>query len=529
MLLSLIAQLAEASMPVWLGMLVSQVAKHSVLGVMTLGWVLVVAVMVRVLASVTAHVLGTDTSITLSVLHREKITKHVISHRHVAQDADLSTGDFVEIADEDSDAIASGFDAVRSLFASLGVYTAAGVYLVSQSRVVGITILVAVPVMCLCLPVILNRLRTRLSLHRNAAGIVTSMAVDAASGQRVLKGVSGQSVFMRRFLEASSDMRERGLSVAGLRALIDGLRELIPAVLLLAVLAVSLLQWGNDALSVGQLVSFYGLATYLLQPVTSFIEACQNLMPALVGLDRENRVLNSGASARSGVSPAPQAVCVMDPESGVTAYAGEYTVIASDSFDDMRIIASRLSGTDEELKGRLNGNSYSIYSETSIRATALLLDTDARVVSGTIKDILDGGKNDMRRREALDVSVLGELADLCSGDVLDMEVTDSGRNLSGGQLQRLLLAKAIAADRSVLVLVDPTSAVDSVTEQEIIARVKADRRTRITVVATRSPAHIRAADTVYWIQDGKIKGHGTNAELMNNQGYRDWMRRMETV
>lgn len=70
----------------------------------------------------------------------------------------------------------------------------------------------------------------------------------------------------------------------------------------------------------------------------------------------------------------------------------------------------------------------------------------------------------------------------------DREVGENGGNLSGGQRQRVALARAIAADADILILQDPTTAVDSVTEQRIASRVADFRRDKPTIVYTTAPA-----------------------------------------
>ena len=75
-------------------------------------------------------------------------------------------------------------------------------------------------------------------------------------------------------------------------------------------------------------------------------------------------------------------------------------------------------------------------------------------------------------------------------------VGEGGRQLSGGQRQRVALARALATDAPVLVLHDPTTAVDSVTEQAVAERIRDSRTGQITVLLTRSPALLAAADRV---------------------------------
>ena len=109
----------------------------------------------------------------------------------------------------------------------------------------------------------------------------------------------------------------------------------------------------------------------------------------------------------------------------------------------------------------------------------------------------------------------------------DTRILDRGANLSGGQRQRIALARAVAADAPVLVLHDPTTAVDAVTEQNIAEALTAARRRtdRATLLVTRAPALLQAADRVVFVQAGEIRGEGVHADLMENEDYWEVVRR----
>jgi ABC-type multidrug transport system fused ATPase/permease subunit len=99
---------------------------------------------------------------------------------------------------------------------------------------------------------------------------------------------------------------------------------------------------------------------------------------------------------------------------------------------------------------------------------------------------------------------------------LDAVVAERGRTFYGGQRQRLVLARALAADPEVLVLVEPTSAVDAHTEARIAERLRAHRAGRTTVVTTSSPLLLDRVDRVAFVQDGVVRAFAPHRELMRD-------------
>ena len=102
-------------------------------------------------------------------------------------------------------------------------------------------------------------------------------------------------------------------------------------------------------------------------------------------------------------------------------------------------------------------------------------------------------------------------------DGMDTVVAERGRTFSGGQRQRLVLARALAADPEILVLVEPTSAVDAHTEARIAARLRDHRAGRTTVVVSSSPLVLGAVDEVVFLSDGRVAAVGTYGDLLGSR------------
>ena len=142
---------------------------------------------------------------------------------------------------------------------------------------------------------------------------------------------------------------------------------------------------------------------------------------------------------------------------------------------------------------------------------------------GTLRSniqLTPGAADDARLRAVLDASACAELVELFP-DGLDHPVAPAGVNLSGGQRQRIALARALLADPPVLVLSEPTTAVDAVTEQHIARSLRQLRTGRATLVVTSSPALCAAADRVVLLS-GDQGTSGAHADLVTSStAYRD--------
>ena len=172
-----------------------------------------------------------------------------------------------------------------------------------------------------------------------------------------------------------------------------------------------------------------------------------------------------------------------------------------------------------------------------MRATILTQDKDPVLLSGTLAELLDVPRSGRdHASDAVETAsaydVLDALVDSSPevSDPMRARITERGRSLSGGQRQRLALARSLVADPPVLVLDEPTSAVDSHTEARIAAALRAARAGRTTVILTSSPLVLDHADVVVLVVDGVVVATGRHRELLRDDArYRAVVTREEVT
>jgi ABC-type bacteriocin/lantibiotic exporter with double-glycine peptidase domain len=145
----------------------------------------------------------------------------------------------------------------------------------------------------------------------------------------------------------------------------------------------------------------------------------------------------------------------------------------------------------------------------AVREAVLVADPGARLFSGPLRAELGAADPEDALHAACATDIVEELP-----EGLAAEVAEGGREFSGGQQQRIKLARALVADPEVLILVEPTSAVDAHTEARIAGRLAGIRSGRTTVVCTTSPLVLDWADEVAFVESGRVSAAGSHRELL---------------
>jgi ABC-type multidrug transport system fused ATPase/permease subunit len=482
---------------------------------------------------------------------------HVLTRR-------APTGEVLSVNGSDGEQFGHFVEIVSRLVGNVIAYAVVAVVVLNISVPLGLVVLLVAPLLVLVSTVLLRPLSAAQTRERSRDSELTSMATDIVAGLRILRGIGGERIFGDNYAGQSQRVRRAGVQAGGWAAFVEAVGVLLSGLFVVALMVLGVRAVGRGELQIGQLVTFLGYALFLVQPIRVVFEAFQQITRSFVAARKTIGVLGT-PDPWPGRAPRRLDISadLVDESSGLCARPGRLTMVVSAVPDDSAALADRLGrylpgedtlpADDDEVTGRaarrarrereqaraelaerdagraqspwgvrLGDVDLSDLPIEQVRRTILVSDTSAHVFAGTLQDAVDPHRRLTREQAeaALHAAAGEDVYDILPGGwqgVLD----ERGRGLSGGQRQRLVLMRALAADAPVLVLVEPTSAVDAHTEARIAERLPRHRRGRTTVVMTASPLLLHHADEVVLLEAGRVVAVGSHDELVaTHEGYR---------
>ncbi|MEV6024798.1 ABC transporter ATP-binding protein [Streptomyces sp. NPDC052036] len=479
-----------------------------------------------------------------TMLHRAAVTNWITAAARVQQllagrtaqlgsalTRRVAAGEVVAVSTGDVEKIGWFVEAVSRFSAAALTVVAVCVGLLVYQPALGVVVAVGVPVLALAVLPLLPRATRRADTQREKAGRATELASDTVAGLRVLRGIGGEELFLDRYRRASQEVRTAAVRSARMWSLISAIQVLLPGLLMIAIVwrGVHLAREGRIA--VGELVTVYSAVMLLTYPLRHFEEIAMAYSFSRPSARRAARVLSlerateSGGSREAGVPDGD----LYDPRTGLLAPAGRLTAVVCGDPDAAGVLAERLGGhpaeqTGQDVSALLGGVPLDELPLDSARTAVLVQDKDPVLLSGSLRELLDvPASGAVGTREALAAAQCGDVLDaLVQGssgtqDPMDARITERGRSLSGGQRQRLALARSLITDPPVLVLDEPTSAVDSHTEARIAEGIRELRTGRTTVVFTSSPLLLDHADRVVLVHEGEVAAVGLHRDLVHSE------------
>jgi ABC-type multidrug transport system fused ATPase/permease subunit len=437
----------------------------------------------------------------------------------------VSAGDLLTVGVSDINLIGQALQVGARGVGGAFAFAFVAALMLTASWQVGLLVLIAVPVILFITTRLSRTLRARQAEVRARQRELTDQSVDIVRGLRVLRGFGGGEIFASRYRDGSQKLRFTAARQARSSSLLTAASSFLPSLLLVGVVALSASQVLARQLSAGEMVAFFGYATYLVSPVNRMTSAVSMAMQAHVAAANVTRLLRTepdiGPGPEQATMPGPGALA--DPDSGLVVPARGLTAVVC-SAGDAVALSERL-GRYSDSDASYDGHPLADLPLAGVRERILVTPGDAYLFAGPLRRELDpadrltvAGAGDELLWEAVDAAAARDVIEALP-DRADTSVAAGGREFSGGQQQRLRLARALLADPEVLILIDPTSAVDANTENKMAEGIARLRRGRATVVFTTSMLLLNQADHVALVIDGTVAAEGSHESLLTDARY----------
>ncbi|WP_433510693.1 ABC transporter ATP-binding protein [Nonomuraea sp. CA-143628] len=578
-------QVCESLVPIFIGVIVDRAIGPGDGGALVL-WVAALAVLFVVLTTVYrfgARQLMLAIAVEAHTL-RVEVAEKIMHPRGIR--TDQRAGDLLTVSTTDTDNTSYLLDYVPRVAGAVTATVVSAVALPVIDWRLGLAVLVGTPVVLLALQAGTPLITKRVTEQQERAAEATSLATDLVSGLRPLRGLGAEAAAAQRYREVSGRSLRAVVRAARTQGVYVAASTTCGALLAcgIAILAGWFALTGR--ISAGELITVIGLAQFLMEPIGLLAIVPSWVAEARASAERVAVILNADPLVPDGTEPLDNGASGNGASGsgapGLEVRAlrygtldgvdllvrpGEFVGVAAHRSADGEALVKVLSGrvAPEEYDGRVlvGGRELTQIRLVHARRTMLVEPHQTDLFTGTIRDNLTVGA---LAADPADPALAGVSAGVLAGvlaasaadqvlsahpEGLEHLVTERGASLSGGQRQRVALARALLARPPILVLHDPTTAVDAVTEHAIAQGVRALRHKQdpgqdpgqdpeqdpgqgvqpprqgvlppwhprgeagpfTTVVVTSSPAMLAATDRVVVIDGGRVVAEGSHAEL----------------
>ncbi|MDQ1135905.1 ABC-type multidrug transport system fused ATPase/permease subunit [Microbacterium sp. SORGH_AS 1204] len=500
--------LAEAAVPVIVGATID----HAVLPVDPGALILWLAALIGTFLALTTSYQTASRLMVTVYGHGEQALRHLTLSRLLRprlSRRSVSAGEALTYVSADTYRVAGVAWSVAQQCASVAAIVGTALVMLAISPVATVVVFASTIAMMFVMKVVSRPIERRGAAEQEAATEAGAIAADFMSGFRVLVGIGARDEAVRRYVAASDASRRAATVAARSLAASEAVSGVLAGVVTATLAAMSGWFAAEGRMSIGELVTVLGLAQFLsgyLADAGSFpANWIHKLASArrLADLIDADDLLEQSPAGAAAATPADDIALRFQPEgsasTSIEVRRGELLGIRPPDSETARAL-SRLLG---------------LRTRPAIGAIALSIDGvlhDARTLdplqyrrhvvapphtqtieSGTLRDaVLGHGSGRAPRTELIEIAALDDTVARVGG--WDAQVGEAGRRLSGGQRQRVGLARALHAEADVVVLDEPTSAVDALTEDRIARALS--RHTATTIVITSSPLLLASCDRV---------------------------------
>lgn len=405
-------------------------------------------------------------------------------------------------------------------------------------------IAVAAPVLIAIVGVVVGRMIPLFRSYQDRVDAINRVLREQLTGIRVVRAFVREDIERERFREANQDMADVGQRIGNLFVAVFPAASLVMQLTIAGVIWFGGIQINNGDVEVGTLFAYIAYVTQILMGVIMVSFMTTMIPRAAVCAERVGEVLATDTSLvmpENGVRELPEPGAIEFAGAGFAYPGAEHPVLGDISFrvhpgQTVAVIGSTGAGKTtlvnlvprlfDVTSGavRVGGVDVREADPAALWDAIGLVPQRPYLFAGTVRSNLEFGRSDATDEElwrALEIAQAAEFVRELDGG-LDAPISQGGTNVSGGQRQRLSIARAIIHEPQILVFDDSFSALDLVTDAQLRQALWRELPEVTKLVVAQRVSTITDADQIVVLEDGAVVGQGTHDELLaSNPTYQE--------
>lgn len=376
---------------------------------------------------------------------------------------------------------------------------------------------------------------------QNRLDSVMRITRENLSGVRVIRAFNHEQKEIEDFDKCSEELKDMQLYGGKISAYLNPITYVIVNLSIVLIIYVGGIQVNTGRLTQGEVIS---LINYMSQVLVELIKLSNLIINLTKSVACGNRIydvfkikpsINDGSGIKTNGETAVEFDHVSATYAGSKEKSLDSLTLSIPRGSTVGLIGATGSGKTtlinliprfydvSEGSLKVNGTDVRNYNVDELRKLIGVVPQKAALVSGTVRDNIKWGKPDATDEEIIEALKTAQALDFVNEkDGLDSKILQGGKNLSGGQIQRLTIARALVRKPEILILDDSSSALDFATDAALRRAIKADTDNMTVFIVSQRFSTIKNADMIIVLDDGSVCGIGKHDELFENcEEYRD--------
>ena len=540
-ILMIVEVLGEIFLPKLMSLIINNGVEDRNIGyITTVGIVMIITAVLMALGGIGGAYFGAKASINFAADLRKDAFDSVQKFSFKNID-DFSTGSLVTRLTNDVTQVQNLINMLlRMALRAPGMMIGAIIMAFSINAELAVIIIIVMPILIAVIALVITRAFPKFQILQTKIDKLNSIIRENVTNVRVIKSFVRGDLEKEKFSEANNDLKNSSLDAFRIMIIAMPAMSLAMNITTLAVVWFGGKQIVAGQMPVGDLTAFITYVTQILMSLMMTSMLILQSSRAIVSGKRINEIIDCKPDITDDTAKYPERLVgsgsVEFKNVSFSYYKNSEEKVLSDinmkieSGDVVGIIGSTGSGKTtlvsmiarlydpdegEVLVDGVNVKDYSLYNLRE--AVSMVLQKNV-LFSGSIMENLRWGYAEATEDEVRNVAKMAQADGFVSEfkEGYEMDLGQGGVNVSGGQKQRLCIARALLKKPKILVLDDSTSAVDTATEANIRKNLKEYCPDTTKIVIAQRISSVIEADKIFVLDDGKIVGHGTHSELMSS-------------